>query len=379
MGVPPPSDSKRLDSLGPKQQHDDDYHVTHDATTSSSSSAPLLSSYDAAPDVDGDEEPPAYSDMGEEPPVFTPYVARQHVLSNGKVISHDAHLNRDVEALYQFLVLQATQPPQPRLRVAGSHSVRSTVRENGKDRTTTSTATDFDITFDLASFVAAAGGELVAVGPGERRRRGGRNRAVATQAEVEAAMDVRDRCEEYIRCPAALKEFTLRKRLCGFDEEVLRFHVEAMVRSTNYRGNIRVSFPIENRSVVLAPGNVVCRIRYGWARWILYLSFLWLITWPVLWLLTKRWDVVDAIYHVEPGAEREWVDRWGWVLTRLVRQKRQQGEPLSVPHLRWIECHELAQSERMESRRRQSGVFGFLRGIGEITEAMGGGWGADEW
>ena len=381
MGVPTTTaDPKSLHSLPPKNH--DDYPAAHGSSSSSSSSAPLLINYDAAPDV-GDEVLPAYTDapnyLGEEPPAFTQYEARHHFLANGKVISHDVHLNSDVEALYQFLQSQSQLPPKPRLRVEGTHSVRSTVRENGKARTSTSTTTDFDITFDLSSFIEEAGGELVAVGPGEQRRRGGRNTAIATEAEVEAALDVRDRCEEYIRCPAALKEFTLRKKLRGFNEDVLRFHLEALIRSTNYRGKVRISFPIENRSVVLAPGNFVCRIRYSWARWIFYLSFLWLITWPMLWFFTKRWDVVDAIYDIEPGTERDWVDRWGWVLTRIVRQKRQQSQPLAVPHLRWIECHELAENERMEARRREGGVFGFLRGISEITEAMGGGWGADEW
>jgi len=382
MGVPPTTagDSKGLSALPPK--HRSSYHDVHESS-SSSSSAPLLSNFGAAADgsLPTYTDATAEDDVGCEPPAFSEYEAGHHFLSNGKVVSHDAHLNTDVEALYQFLRAQAGVPPKPRLRVEGTHSVRSVVRENGHNRTSTSTATDFDLTFDLSSFILASSGgsELVAVGPGERRRRGGRNPAFATVAEVEAAPDARDRCLEYVRCPAALKEFTLRKRLRGFDEDTLRFHVESMIRSTNYRGTIRVTFPVESRSVVVAPANIVCRIRYGRLRWLFYLSFLWLLTWPLLWLLTKRWDVVDAVYDVQAGAERDWVDRWGWVLARIVRQKRQQRQPLGIEHLRWIECHELAESERLEARRREGGILGFLRGISEIAEAISGGWGGDEW
>ncbi|KAA8909942.1 hypothetical protein FN846DRAFT_775740 [Sphaerosporella brunnea] len=377
-----PSSAKAKRPLPPFTDH-------ADAEAGPSSSTPLLFDFDepfAAPKAADEELPPYTEDptyLGEEPPPFTTYTPRKHLLTNGKVVSHDAHLNSDVEALYQWLHSESQTPPLPLLQIEGTHRVRRAVYENGKTRTDTNTVTDFYLQFDLSTFLCE-GYEVLTLPPTEKRRRGTRTAREATQAELEEALDVRGWCERYIRSPAQWKAFILRKRLASLDSQMLQTHVEAMIRSTNYRGHTRIRFPLENRSVVLSPDNWVCRIRYGWYRWIFYLSFLWLITWPVLWLFTKKWDVVEAVYQCRPNAERDWVDRWGWVLTRLVRQRRQQKCPLTVANLRWIECHELAANERLEARRAShgSGFWGFLRSLGdmgEAWEAFGGGWGADEW
>jgi hypothetical protein len=45
-------------------------------------------------------------------------------------------------------------------------------------------------------------------------------------------MDVRGWCDAYIRNPARLKEFMLHKRLEGLDQEMIRTHVNRLVRST---------------------------------------------------------------------------------------------------------------------------------------------------
>jgi hypothetical protein len=293
--------AKSLDTLAPAP----DYLAA--GGPSSSASAPLLLDFDddaaplggKTPDAGTDEELQPYTEdptyLGDEPPAFAPYTPRKHLLRNGKVVSYDAHLNSDVEAMYQWLQAEAAAPPPPLLHVEGTHSERSTVRENGKDRSSTSTVTDFSLHFDLSALIGE-GCEVVVPAAGDKRRRGGLMARTATEGEMEVAMDVRDWCDAYIRSPARWKEFVLRKRLRGFDMDVLRFHVESMVRATNYRGQVRVRFPLENRSVVLAPDNWVCRVRYGWYRWIFYLTFLWLLTWPVLWLFTKRWDTIDAVY-----------------------------------------------------------------------------------
>jgi len=107
----------------------------------------------------------------------------------------------------------------------------------------------------------------------------------------------------------------------------------------------------------------------------------------MLWLGTRRWDVVDALFEARPGAERAWVDRWGWVIMRLVKQRRQSshGGAFTPENLRWVETHELAVEAEREQRRREarSGagvvawVGGFLRGLGELGD-VGCSWGADE-
>jgi hypothetical protein len=368
MGKPSTPSGKSLDTLPPFD----------DSDAGPSSSVPLLLDVDP---TNFDEELPVYSEdplyLGEEPPAFSAYSAQQHTISNGKVISHDAHLNSDVEALYQWLHTCAQTGPRPLLAIEGSHRVRQQTWENGKSRSNINRVTDFSAVFDLSSFLKD-GYDLRPATPLQKRRRGTRVGRMATHAEVEAALDVRGWCDAYVRNPAYCKEFVLRKRFEGFDQEMIKTHVERMVRSTNYQGKLDIRFTVENRSVVLSPDNWVCRVRYGWARWLFYLSFLWILTWPVLWLFTKRWNVVDAVYQCDANAEREWVDRWGWVITCLVRKRRQQCTPLTPANLRWLECHEVEEQQRLEARRanRGTGFWGWLRSLGESFE--GGSWGEDE-
>ncbi|KAF9453843.1 hypothetical protein P691DRAFT_615220, partial [Macrolepiota fuliginosa MF-IS2] len=56
------------------------------------------------------------------PPAFAPYEAEWFEAGHGDVVSHDEHLNTDGEALYRFLLTQASQrPPSYRIRCRGSH------------------------------------------------------------------------------------------------------------------------------------------------------------------------------------------------------------------------------------------------------------------
>ncbi|KXN90053.1 hypothetical protein AN958_05058 [Leucoagaricus sp. SymC.cos] len=57
------------------------------------------------------------------PPAFTPYEAAWFEVGNGDIVSHDEHLNTDGEALYRFLLTQASQrPPSYRIHCRGTHT-----------------------------------------------------------------------------------------------------------------------------------------------------------------------------------------------------------------------------------------------------------------
>ncbi|KAF8243197.1 hypothetical protein K440DRAFT_76967 [Wilcoxina mikolae CBS 423.85] len=329
-----------------------------DAGPSSSSSAPLLLDYDDPSSPKSSEALPAYDDpsyLGEEPPPFTKYSPSTHLLTNGKVVSHDSHLNTSPEALYQWIHDESNTPPRPLLHIEGTHKTRTTSSSSSsKTTSSTSTVTDFSLYFDLSTFLLPSV-RVVSALPSTPRRRGTRT-AHTSEPEAGGGRDIRGWCHDYTENPSSWKEFSLHKVMNGLDTGLLRLHVESIIRSTNYRGNVSVSFPVSSRSVVVTPDNLVCRLRYGWYRWVFYLSFLWVITWPILWLGTKRWDVVDAMFDVRPGAEKDWVDRWGWVVMRLVRQKRRCSlkDAFTPENLRWVETHELAvEAEREERRRRE--------------------------
>ena len=128
-----------------------------------------------------------YAHYGEEqPPEFMPYEAKSFTTGDGHVVSHDPHLNEDGsfvaanslratltiinvqigEALYRFLLSQASEPPTFTLHINGTHTehrTRLVYRNRNEDRHHgrhhnesnvhhehyTETVTDFDFRIDL--------------------------------------------------------------------------------------------------------------------------------------------------------------------------------------------------------------------------------------
>ncbi|KIL62003.1 hypothetical protein M378DRAFT_166144 [Amanita muscaria Koide BX008] len=89
------------------------------------------------------------------PPQFVPFDAKVLVISNGDIVSHDARLNTDGEALYRFLLSQYLQaPPYYQLHCRGTHTETSTRTPRTplgrghsgveRDEQYTKTITDFD-------------------------------------------------------------------------------------------------------------------------------------------------------------------------------------------------------------------------------------------
>ncbi|CDO71608.1 hypothetical protein BN946_scf184911.g78 [Trametes cinnabarina] len=129
-----------------------------------------------AHDVAQQPPPPKYTEHamenlyipmgGEEPPPnFTPYEA-EFFISNGEIISHDPHLNRDGEALYRFLLSQTATRPEYFIHMKGTHTEHKTRTVYRKDQQGnlrphdehyTETVTDFDFRIDI--------GEQIVHGP----------------------------------------------------------------------------------------------------------------------------------------------------------------------------------------------------------------------
>lgn len=107
-----------------------------------------------------------------------------------------------------------------------------------------------------------------------------------------------------------------------------------MIRSTNYRGHISVTFPVEDRHVDIYTSNVINKWRLKtWVRWVFYLIFLWIFSWPYLFFATKRWTVVKAkwAFSTDEGGNRRyatiseeaWFDKWNVGIRRLALDRFQ--------------------------------------------------------
>ncbi|KAL8671511.1 MAG: hypothetical protein Q9168_003980 [Polycauliona sp. 1 TL-2023] len=67
------------------------------------------------------------------------------------------------------------------------------------------------------------------------------------------------------------------------------------IRGTNYRGNIAITYPVCNRATTIKSDHWINRYRHNvYIWWICVILQLWIITWPLLWLMTKRWEVFSV-------------------------------------------------------------------------------------
>ncbi|KAF9015136.1 hypothetical protein BDQ17DRAFT_1418251 [Cyathus striatus] len=103
-----------------------------------------------------DVPPPTAEERG-PPPDFSIYQAEHFEDGLRNVISHDPHLNSDGEALYRFLLSQASIPPTYRLHIRGTHSEtryrwvtdrHSDGRTHSRQESYNETVTDFDFFID---------------------------------------------------------------------------------------------------------------------------------------------------------------------------------------------------------------------------------------
>ncbi|PFH54451.1 hypothetical protein AMATHDRAFT_134053 [Amanita thiersii Skay4041] len=122
-------------------------------------------SFTDLPDVPDNDETahllvftPHSNDQLDPPPEFAPYEAEFFSVDQGNVISHDAHLNTDGEALYRFLLSQSLIPPVYQLHCRGTHtetryryvtSRNSDGRSESHRESYTDTITDFDFYIDI--------------------------------------------------------------------------------------------------------------------------------------------------------------------------------------------------------------------------------------
>ena len=123
--------------------------------------------------------------------------------------------------------------------------------------------------------------------------------------------------------------------MTGFNEEYLKSRIEGLIRSTNYRGHIIVSFPVENKNVDIYTTNRINQWRLTtWIRWVFYLTFLWIFSWPALFFATKNWEVVRAewqwsntdsqgIKQYTTISEEQWFEKWHVGIRRLVLDRFQ--------------------------------------------------------
>lgn len=237
--------------------------------------------------------------------------------------------------------------PNPAICVEGWHW--KTVHR--KDKKEKERVTDFDITLSLMQYIGNTGdvngewrqprvvtnGEKTYRGSWRKTRAPGARQDLEIGGEVER--DLRAWVEDYCASPASLKVFRMSRNVIGLDEEYIKNALKQVITQTNYRGHVDVQIVMENRAVDVYSDHWVNAWRTGWQRWIFYLTFLWIFTWPILFFMTKRWAVFTVDFPFSkawpergPNARRfatiseeEWFRKHEKMIKRLVLQRFQGG------------------------------------------------------
>ncbi|MCJ1313971.1 hypothetical protein MMC25_007651 [Agyrium rufum] len=437
--------SKRATKPPPGIYRDD---PDRDDASSISSAVPLSDQDPFCDENDGNETPalPPYSESDLGHPTATP--------SSGSRISRRDYSDDD-DKLENYLTQLIRAPPAPQIRLLGTHSV-TTKDGNGK-QTKKDIITDFDIHINLSDTINLAHPANSKLDPTwlndrgceppanrtvtfasnyVKTYRGGRLRSRAPHYKVDVettheAPTAKEWSHLFCASTSPLKAFIINRYVTDRNTTLLMKEVEAVIRSTGYRGNIKITFPINGRKVTIVADNRWNRWRYftPWLWWVVIILQLWIIVWPVLWWCTKKWEILnvswatrftfnhassrgtmaqtrrdrtsgtevlafvpedarggeESFWEWVQCSEREWVERWRKAIAQAVQAKT-KGDVEYV----WVKAIEERERDFMEGRASarempwQQGGFvgaalGLVRGLSEMNDARNGvmGWGGD--
>lgn len=303
-----------------------------------------------------------------------------------------------------MLYEQASYPPTYYVELKGTHTETTYRRQthgitvgngggrghhhnrNDDNETSSTTITDFYIRINITHLLSTGpnvGGELHLLTDNEKGFRGGifqRGRPTVTSPDIDNQHEeLKAWCDKYVADPS-LKSFTLKREVINHDTKILEDLIRSAITSTNYRGQVSVSFPITHQSVVVYSPGWINKLRMTtWVRWFFYLTFLWIFSWLYLFLATARYEVVKVIFpyaDVSPedaahGSDRtptvmsetEWFQLWGMSIKRAVLGR------LNLQNAELDDEYRLTTDHILESDRgmERANLLGGLPGAGYGT------------
>lgn len=237
--------------------------------------------------ADGDEEPQAYLT---QPPIPASHLSRDKTTN----ITHWPEYSEDSSALQEMLEEQANYPPIFTARLIGTHS-ETICKKDKKEKTT---VTDSDFRLDMMYLLV----------PGLKNPHylriqglhhdtaeakvywGYRTKSVVPE---DHELGVGAAIQKYTSSTFSVRSFTLRRRICYHDSELLRNLLSSLVGATNNRGHLQITFPVTHNHVTVYSPCWQNKLRDKiWLRRIFYLTFSWIFAWPYLWFVTRRWEVL---------------------------------------------------------------------------------------
>lgn len=245
---------------------------------------------------------------------YTVIPSKQGVFSTQRFSNGSGALNQntirmeesltDPDTLYGYIMdCLRVAPPRPLIEIHGWHN--ETVRR--KDKKEQERVTDFKIHMQLERHLSRAFDadlwEERVVDDSESTYRGSWRKTKAPgykpgiQLTDEPQRTLKDWCEDYCASPSKLKVLRINRNVHGLDFAMLKTRLESLVRSTHYRGHVDISFRVDEQKVDIYSPHLVNQWRTNWVRWLFYITFLWIIIWPVLIFVTKWWDVYTVNWY----------------------------------------------------------------------------------
>ncbi|KAL5358610.1 hypothetical protein BJX96DRAFT_45475 [Aspergillus floccosus] len=312
-------------------------------------------------------------------------------------------LSEDASALHSLITRQAGVPPRLCLTVRGSHA-ETRSRPNRKENDT-ELIVDFEFQIDLTPYFVAPPDQqdqwhelrVVSDDDGVKTYRGGRCRSrspkhgadkrshfSAIDQDEETALVQNDRsgpglmgwCERFCE-EQGVKSFTYTRRVVGLDLSIIRSTLTSHIRSLNYRGNVQISANLTNKSIVVYSPHWINRLRnHGFVYYFCILTQLWILTWPVIWWLERRYTVVESDWFVSrpTGAGRAYAggrdeaavaQDLAPVVTQAAWERRLDRRVLTESEIRLL--------RQLEREGRQRGGRVVIVDWDQIS-----GWGADQ-
>ncbi|GBF66405.1 hypothetical protein TMEN_9125 [Trichophyton mentagrophytes] len=401
------------------------------------------------------DEPPAYTDaipgsssqvQASLPDLSTPgaYINPYKEVTGSRVVKtysgresylvsvHPEYTNTP-SALYNAIYDQACVAPTVLISVTGTHTVKQ--RDGKKD--SSSKVTDFDFRIETRGTILPMSSydltrhplfdfyselNVVRDNDGQSAYRGGRFKSKSSkkyksagagdleqavtddeQTEAETSLEsmLQEWCTRYCEDKCGVKSFTLRSTVEGLDMAIIKNEITSIIRSTNYRGNISVNQVTTHTALTIYSPHWINKLRTNrFVWWVVVILQLWIITWPIIILLERRYEPAKAQYYVRRESEYnppfngevEWTKMFARAISAAALNRR-KDEIVTIADVQRANDaalngrREESAAERDRRARLNSGngsfmdsVIGIARGVSELRSEFdhARGWGANE-
>jgi hypothetical protein len=266
------------------------------------------------------------------PPTEPPFSTHDLMLTEYR--TRFPNYSTDAAHLEAFIKEQLAFPASYFVRLCGTHTE---TRRNGT-KETEDKITDFYIRINITYLLGRPGSGEVEFLPDNKRGYRGTivprlkpNTPITLDEEVsQNNNELSIWCRKYVSDPSSIKSFTLKREILNHDTKKIEQLLRSAIAETNYRGHLSIDFPKQHERVVIYSPAMINHWRMTvWIRWVFYLTFLWVFTWPVLFFLTSRYEVVKGIYKYADSpsgndmtrkctvmTEVQWFHRWESAIKR---------------------------------------------------------------